>query len=211
MAQTAERVGGRSAVADVTDDAQIAALAELAPDCRVLVNNAALQTPGVVSLLDIDRPSALRMFDVNVLGVLGVTQIFAPVMAANGGGSVVNLSSTTARSHAAGTGVYAITKAAIDQLTRALAVELGPLGIRCNAVAPGATPTEGSADHYGDAEAQTRRAAPLPLGRLGTPPDIADAVAYFASPGSAYVTGQCIAVDGGLLAASGHFYRLARR
>ena len=95
----AEEIGVRSAVADVTDDAAVAGLAALAPDCRVVVNNAAIQI--YVDLLRTTHEEMRHLLDVNVIGPVLVSQALVPVMAANGGGSIVNLSSIVSRAHAA--------------------------------------------------------------------------------------------------------------
>jgi NAD(P)-dependent dehydrogenase (short-subunit alcohol dehydrogenase family) len=208
LAKTAADLGADWTCLDVADADAMSSLAELAPECTALINNVGITiyTP----LLETTDEQAQQVFAVNVISILSATRTLAPVIHRNGGGSIVNLSSITARFHPPATGVYSTSKAAVEALTRALAVELGPLGIRCNAVAPGTVPTEGSAEHYGDAGTLARRAEPLPLRRLGTVEDIADAIAYFCSPHAGYVTGQVLAVDGGYLAAGGHFYRLAR-
>ncbi len=206
--EAAAELGGRSAVIDVADAAAMEQLAELAPECTALVNNVGITmfTP----LLETSDADAARTFAVNVLSILSGARVLAPVIAGNGGGSIVNLSSVTAAFHPPTTGVYSATKGAVEALTRALAVELGPLGIRCNAVAPGTVPTEGTADHYGTGAVLASRVRPLPIQRLGTVDDIAGAVAFFCSPEASYITGQIVAVDGGYLAAGGVFYRLAR-
>jgi 3-oxoacyl-[acyl-carrier protein] reductase len=209
VAQTAAAVGGRHLVLDVTDEAGMLALADLAPETTLLVNNAAV-TPGG-SLLEISAAEALHVFDVNVVGALTGARALAPVIERNGGGCVVNLSSVTARSYPSGTSTYSLSKAAVEHLTRGLAVDLGPRGIRVNAVAPGTIPTEGTAAHYGDAEELRRRGEVLPLRRLGAPEDVAAAVSFLASPAAGWITGQVLAVDGGFLASHGAFYRLARQ
>jgi 3-oxoacyl-[acyl-carrier protein] reductase len=209
LAEVAAQVGGRHLVLDVTDEQGVLALGDAAPDTTVLVNNAAVTPFG--SMLEVSAAQALEVFAVNVVGPLTAVRALAPVIERNGGGSVVNLSSITARSFPVGTSTYPLSKAAVEHLTRGLAVELGPRGIRVNAVAPGTVPTEGSGDHYGDPDLLARRAAVLPLQRLGTPDDIADAVSFLCSSESGWVTGQVLAVDGGFLAAHGHFYRLARK
>jgi NAD(P)-dependent dehydrogenase (short-subunit alcohol dehydrogenase family) len=209
LAAVAEQVGGRYLVLDVTDEQGMLALGEAAPNCTVLVNNAAITPFG--SMLEVSAADVLRVFEVNVVGSLTATRALAPVMERNAGGSIVNLSSITARSFPVGTSSYPLSKAAVEQMTRGMAVELGPRGIRVNAVAPGTVPTEGSHEHYGDDDLLRRRAAVLPLQRLGSPQDIAAVVSFLCSPEAGWVTGQVLAVDGGFLASQGHFYRLARR
>lgn len=209
LAEVAAEVGGRHLVLDVTDEEGVLALAEVAPETTVLVNNAAITPFG--SMLEVSAADALHVFAVNVVGPLTAVRALAPVIERNGGGAIVNLSSITARAFPVGTSTYPLSKAAVEHMTRGMAVELGPRGIRVNAVAPGTVPTEGSGDHYGDPDLLRRRAAVLPLQRLGEPDDIADAVAFLVSDDSRWITGQVIAVDGGFLAAHGHFYRLARK
>jgi NAD(P)-dependent dehydrogenase (short-subunit alcohol dehydrogenase family) len=145
-----------------------------------------------------------------VLGPLLLMQRLVPVMARGGGGTIVNVSSITAKYSPTGTGVYPASKAALEALTRVAAVEFGPLGIRCNAVGPGIIPTDGTLSHYGDEAARQRRGRTLPLGRYGEPGDVADVVAFFCSDDSRYVTGQVVYVDGGYTAAGAHFFRLGR-
>jgi len=207
--QVAAELGVRGAVVDVTDDAAVAALADLAPDCRVLVNNAAIQI--YVDLLHTTHDEMRRLLDINVIGPVLVAQALVPVMAANGGGSIVNLSSIVSRAHAATASLYPTSKAAINQLTQAMAVEFASMGIRCNAVGPGTVLTEGTAGHYGSAEAQARIAGVLPVPRMGEPDDIANAVSFLCSEQASWVTGQVLFVDGGFSASHGSFFRAARK
>jgi 3-oxoacyl-[acyl-carrier protein] reductase len=153
---------------------------------------------------------ARLVLDVNLVAGLLLAQALVPVMVENGGGSIVNLSSITAVAHPPGTGLYSASKAAVEALTRALAVELGPLGVRCNAVAPGMVPTEGSSGHYGDEAELAGRAALMPLRRLGVPADITAAIAFLCSAEATWITGQVLRVDGGYTAATAQFARLAR-
>jgi NAD(P)-dependent dehydrogenase (short-subunit alcohol dehydrogenase family) len=126
-----------------------------------------------------------------------MARAFVDGMIARGGGSIVNIVSIAGTNASPAVGSYTPSKAGLLALTRLMAVEWGPLGVRCNAVGPGLIPTEG-AGVYGDPEVKAARAAAIPVGRLGTPLDIANAVAFFASEQSSYVNGQALFVDGGL-------------
>lgn len=204
---TASATKGVGTAMDVTDPASVAAVAAELDRCDVLVNNAGIWrfTP----LQATPPEDVCAVLEVNVLGLLTCVQAFTPLMA--GGGSIVNLTSITAESVTPGVGIYPASKAAVIALTKQIALEYAGQGIRCNAVGPGMIPTEGTLATYGHDEAdQARRGAPLPLGRMGTPAEIADAVAFFASDASRYVTGQVLFVDGGLTAATAVFLSKAR-
>jgi 3-oxoacyl-[acyl-carrier protein] reductase len=209
LAKVADEVGCRVAVVDVTDDAAVADLAAFAPECRVLVNNAGIQR--YQDLLHTTHDDMRRVLDVNLIGPVLMAQSLVPVMAANGGGCIVNLSSITSKAHAGSTSLYPASKAAINQLTQAMAVEFGPLGVRCNAVGPGTVRTEGTAEHFGSDEAQAAIAACLPVQRMGESTDIANAVSWLCSEESSWVTGQVLFVDGGYTASHGQFFRWARK
>ena len=209
LAGVASGIGCRTAVVDVTDDAAVAALAGQAPDCRVLVNNAAIQR--YQDLLHTTHDEMRTVLDVNVIGPVLMAQALVPVMSANGGGVVVNLSSITSRAHAASTSLYPASKAAVNQLTQAMAVEFAPLGVRVNAVGPGTVLTEGTQGHYGDEGARAAIAGVLPVNRMGQPEDIANAVSFLCSEEASWITGQTLFVDGGYTAAHGSFFRLARK
>ena len=207
--KTAEEIGATPCALDVTDEAGVDDLAERLERCDALINNAAIWRYTPLAATPIDEARAVLA--VNVLGPLLLMQRLVPVMARGGdGGTIVNVSSITAKYSPTGAGVYPASKAALESLTRIAAVEFGSLGIRCNAVGPGIIPTEATLSHYGDEPTRQRRGRTLPAGRYGEPDDIADVVAFLCSPDSRYVTGQVIYVDGGYTAAGASFFRLAR-
>lgn len=209
LARVADEVGCRIAVVDVTDDEAVAGLAAMAPECTALVNNAAIQR--YHDLLHTSHDEMRLVLDVNLIAPVLLAQALVPVMASRGGGSVVNLSSITSRAHAAGTSLYPASKAAVNQLTQAMAVEFGPMGVRCNAVGPGTVATEGTAAHYGDEAARAAIAGCLPISRMGEPGDIASAVSWLCSDEASWITGQVLYVDGGYTASQGQFFRWARK
>ncbi|RJF73960.1 SDR family NAD(P)-dependent oxidoreductase [Rhodopseudomonas palustris] len=161
----------------------------------VLVNNA-----GVYEMrpLDAITPEHFhRQFNVNVLGLLLVTQ--AAARSFNDGGSVVNISSGASTLAMPTSAVYGATKAAVDLITGVLAKELAPRKIRVNSVNPGMVVTEGvKAAGYDSGEMRGQIEAITPLGRVGEASEIADVVAFLASDGTSYVTGETLHVTGGL-------------
>lgn len=205
----AAAIGCRVAQVDVSQPDQVQGVAALAPDCRALVNNAAIQR--YTDLLHTTPQEMREVLDINVMGPVLMAQALVPVIAANGGGSVVNFSSITSVAHAPSTSLYPASKAAMNQLTQAMALEFGPMGIRVNAVGPGTVLTEGSAGHYGTDEARAAIAGVLPLGRMGVPADIAQAVSFLLSDEASWITGQTLFVDGGYTASHGQFFRWARK
>ncbi len=161
----------------------------------ILVNNA-----GVFSFLpigEITEAEYHRQFDTNVLGVLLASQAAAKQFGPQGG-SVINISSVVSRLAPPGSSIYSATKGAVDTITKVLAKELGPQGIRVNAINPGMIETEGTrtAGFIGSAfESQT--VEHTPLGRIGKPDDIAPVAVFLASDDSRWITGEIINVSGG--------------
>lgn len=137
------------------------------------------------------------MVEVNLLGYLLCCRRAARDMAEGGGGAIVNVSSAAATLGSPGDYVhYAATKAAVDALTVGLSKELGPDGIRVNAVAPGIIET-GMHAAMGDADRPARAAAGIPLGRPGQPEEVAGAIAWLMSGDASYTTGAILRVSGG--------------
>lgn len=162
----------------------------------VLVNNAGmnLRTP----TLDMALADWTRVMDVNLNGTLHFCRAVLPGMVALGKGAIVNISSTTAKTpHRNAAPAYGASKAAVNYLTMHLAREFAANGVRVNAICPGPIKTDMTAEWNDDYRA--RVLAGVPLGRLGTPEDIADTVAYLVSDAASFVTGQAIDVNGGTL------------
>ncbi|MFG2295949.1 SDR family NAD(P)-dependent oxidoreductase [Streptomyces sp. NPDC048603] len=171
------------------------AAAELGP-VTGLVNNAGVTGP-LGRLAEARTEDLRRVVEVNLLGYLLCCRRAARDMTATGGGAIVNLSSAAATLGSPGDYVhYAATKAATDALTVGLAKELGPSGIRVNAVAPGIIETDMHAA-MGDPDRPAKAAASIPLGRPGAPGEIAAAVAWLLSPEASYTTGTVLRVSGG--------------
>jgi len=159
-----------------------------------LVNNIGIN-PAYGPLASLDLSAARKMIDVNVLGTLGWVQEALRGGLADGGGSIVNISSVSGVRPAPGIAFYGVTKAALIHLTEEFAVELAPR-VRVNAVAPAMIKTRFASALYEGREEQV--AAAYPLGRLGVPEDVAGAVAFLCSPDAAWITGQTIVIDGGV-------------
>jgi NAD(P)-dependent dehydrogenase (short-subunit alcohol dehydrogenase family) len=189
--------GVRVIQADVTVEAQVAAaVAAATVDGRldIAVANAGTGFPG--SILHLSAEHWMVPLGVNVLGSAFTIKHAASHMKDTGGGSIITMSSIASTRNTAWMGAYGVSKAALDELTRLAAVELGPLGIRVNGVRPGWVQTDAMAGVSGEANL-TRALRETPLGRLGMPEDIARAVLYFASDQSEWVTGQLLGVCGG--------------
>jgi NAD(P)-dependent dehydrogenase (short-subunit alcohol dehydrogenase family) len=163
--------------------------------CNVLVNTAAVLRPGGLETLSLAEWNAV--LSINLTGYFLCAQIFGKQMRALGRGSLVHVASI-AGSHAQGhSGAYSVSKAGVIMLSRQLAGEWGPQGIRSNVVSPGMVITPMSQSFYDTPGVTERRTAVVPSRRIGMPQDIAEAILYLASDRSSYVNGDEITVDGG--------------
>jgi len=187
---------------DVSKPKQVkAAIANVAKRFRridALVNNAGVAV--FKPILKTTYKEWARVLDVNLSGPFICTQACAPLMLNNGGGAVVNITSISGLRASGLRVAYGTSKAALDHLTRQQAVELGNLGIRVNAVAPGPVNTAMARKvHTADIRADYHDA--IPLNRYGTEEEVAEAVAFLCSDAASYINGQTLAVDGGFDAA----------
>jgi 3-oxoacyl-[acyl-carrier protein] reductase len=187
-----------ASVGDVQRDARAicAAALETFGQLDVLVNNAGIQP--VAALAELGDDALSEMFRVNAVGVAAMTREAAAVM--TGGGAIVNVASIEGLQPVRNHSHYAAAKAAVVMHTRAAALELGGRGIRVNCVSPGLIDAAGLDETWPEGVARWHAAAPL--GRLGTPADVADAVLFLASPAARWITGANLVVDGGVLAHS---------
>jgi 3-oxoacyl-[acyl-carrier protein] reductase len=212
LVQEIHAAGGRAIAhrADVADAAQVSemiarATHELGP-ISILVNNAGLAFQATLETYD---PSAMeRMRGVNVDGVIHCVRATMAGMRERGYGRIVNVTSIAAIGTALpGNAFYAATKAEVAILTKRFAMELGPHGITVNAVAPGFIRTEMAQNRRTEQEwldVARRLSERAMMGRVGEPDDIANAVAFLASPGSGWITAQVLTVDGGRMDYIGH-------
>jgi 3-oxoacyl-[acyl-carrier protein] reductase len=165
----------------------------------ILVNNAAWVR--YQSVPDIAPETVERMLDVGFKAVIWGIQAAAEAMDGERGGAIVNIASVAGLVSAKNSIVYSGIKAGVMGITRAAAAELGARKIRVNAIAPSAVPTEGTVRNR-NVELDAKRIARTPLGRLGTVDDIAKAICFLASDESGFVSGQVMAVDGGITTAN---------
>ncbi|WP_238363999.1 SDR family NAD(P)-dependent oxidoreductase [Mesobacterium pallidum] len=192
---SATEVGGQALTCDVTDAASVSAAVKAVGAADILVNNAAFLAAGPLDTVDI--AAWQKMLDVNLTGYLRCAQGFGAGMLARGAGSIVHVGSISGRHQQAFSNAYSASKAGVLMLSRQLAFEWGPRGVRSNVVAPGLVRTPLSEAFYADPTTKAAREAVVPLRRIGRPEDIADAVLFLASDRAGYVSGQEIIVDGG--------------
>jgi glucose 1-dehydrogenase len=187
--------------ADIGIEAEIAQMFETVlarwPRLDCLVNNAGLQRESPSEALDVE--TYRRILDVNLTGaVICAREALAHFVKRGGGGNIINCSSVHQIIPKPGYLAYSISKGAMANLTRTLALEFGGRGIRVNAVGPGAIDTPINAAWTGDEARRAAVEAHIPLGRVGTPEEIAGVFAFLASDEASYITGQTIYACGGL-------------
>jgi NAD(P)-dependent dehydrogenase (short-subunit alcohol dehydrogenase family) len=184
---------------DVSDPGSVvAAAAEILRSigpCDVLVNNAGFLKPGPLASLPLSEWNT--MLAVNLTGYFICAQVFGRQMFDRRSGSIVHVASIAARQPQGFSGAYSVGKAGIVMLSRQLALEWGPHGVRSNVVSPGLIRTPLSEKFYEQQDIAERRAAIVPTRRIGVPRDIADVVLFLACDRASYVNGDEITVDGG--------------
>jgi len=201
LAAEIEAAGGRTMIfqADVADPEAVLAMGKAVKErfgpISLLVSNAGIA--GQIQIQDVQEAQWQRYFDVNVKGFKNCVQAVLPDMLARKAGSMVSISSIWGTRGASCEALYSATKHALIGLTKSLAMELAPSGIRVNCVAPGVIDTD-MVQVLGQ-ETLSELAAMTPLGRLGKPEDIAEAVAFLGGEKASFITGQVLTVDGGFL------------
>ena len=162
----------------------------------ILVNNAATN-PIMTPLIDVEETAFDVIMDTNLKGTFLLSQMAARVMLGRGGGVILNISSVGGVTPDKGLGVYCISKAAINMLTRVLAIELGEYNIRVNALAPGVVKTRFSRALWSNEKIMAQEMAHTPLQRIATPEEVGRMALTMVSDASAYITGQIVVMDGG--------------
>ena len=164
----------------------------------ILVNNAAAN-PYFGPIVDTDPGAFQKTVDVNIRGYFFMCAGGARLMAENGGGSIINVSSVNGVIPGDFQGIYSVTKAAVISMTKAFAKECAPSGVRVNVLLPGATDTRFAATLVKNPEILRQALQHIPMNRIARPEEMAGAVLYLASPAASYTTGSCMTVDGGYL------------
>ncbi|MFZ6722682.1 SDR family oxidoreductase [Undibacterium sp. Ji49W] len=164
----------------------------------ILVNNAATN-PHFGHITETDVGAFQKTVDVNIRGYFFMSSAGAKLMAKHGGGSIINVASVNGVVPGAMQGIYSITKAAVIAMTKSFALECAAMGVRVNALLPGATDTKFASALFHNPVILERALTRIPMKRIAEPDEMAGTVLYLASNASSYTTGACINVDGGYL------------
>jgi len=191
----AEEIGGAAFRGDAASREDMDRLFAAFGGADVLVANAGISRSGL--LQDLSLEDYRRLFAVNAEGVYNACRAAAPYMISKKAGSIITVSSMWGIAGAACEAAYSASKAAVIGLTKSLAKELAPSGIRVNCIAPGVIDTDMNACY--SPEDMAALAAETPLGRIGSPEDAAHLAAFLASEKASFITGQIISVDGGFI------------
>ena len=215
---TAEGGTAKAYECNVLDKAAVMAcheqvLADFGP-CDILINGAGGNHPSATtdkeyyepgdldaatkSFFDLDEDGVASVFNLNFMGILIPTQAFARDMVAREGCNIINISSMNAYTPLTKIPAYSGAKSAVSNFTQWLAVHFSKVGIRVNAIAPGAMNTPINAEKFADPEARAATERLIPMGYVGAPEDVAAAAAWLASDQASYVTGTTLFVDGGM-------------
>jgi NAD(P)-dependent dehydrogenase (short-subunit alcohol dehydrogenase family) len=195
---------GHFVPADVTREADLASLVEQTVGrygrLDIAFNNAGVEWMGPSA--GVNEADYRRVFDINVWGVLAAIKHEIPAMLKNGGGSIINTSSVAGHIGMAGASIYIAAKHAVEGITKTVALEYAKQGIRVNAVAPAAIVTDMIDRFVGGEHTDNGKylASMHPVGRMGRPEEVANAVVFLAGDGSSFVTGHSLLVDGGFTA-----------
>ncbi len=195
--------GCESTMLDVTDEAQVESVLRRLESLDIVINNAGVNTLAHrVTIDEFPREEWDRILDVDLTGLYLVSKASASKMIDSGGGRIINIASVAGLVPLRLQCAFTAAKAGVINLTRAMALELGPRGILVNAIAPGSTLTEGTRQlFYGEdglfKDSVNQMLAHIPLGRPGTVEEVAHAALFLAAPESSYITGHCLTVDGG--------------
>lgn len=182
---------------DVTAADQVNQVLDAFGDIDVLVNNAGILRPG--PLIDHDPDDFSLVINTNLNSVFFVGQAAAKKMREKGSGSIVNMASIVGIHPSPNNGAYAAAKGGVLALTQHMSMEWGQYGIRVNAVAPGFIDAGMSAPFFENQNVRDQRTGAVPLGRLGTAEDVVKAVLFLASDDAAYISGETLTVDGGVV------------
>ena len=191
----AEKISGKAVRFDVSDMNEVERISRETGKIDLLVNNAGISEIDLFT--EISHEKSTRIMDINLCGTLNCSRAFLPAMIREKSGCIINISSMWGQVGASCEVDYSTTKAGIIGFTKALAKEVAPSGIRVNCVSPGFIMTEMNSRFSGEELSAIKDE--IPLGFFGTPEHVADAVSFLASGSAEYITGQILAVNGGMV------------